>query len=105
MEEIILRGIKSIVLGIICFISLKMLGFPYDVSGLIACVPIILGTLNIFASFAYSIAALCFIGSVGWYVIGDDNRALLASVWDSARKEIVDTNAKAELVAPTRNEN
>jgi hypothetical protein len=61
MEDMMFRVVKSIVLFVVMYFSLKFLGISSGSALVVSTIPLVLGILNVMTGAAYGIAAMVFI--------------------------------------------
>lgn len=95
MENNIIKVVKPVALGVICFVSLVYLTKSVPVAFIVSLVPLLLGWLEIMQSFAYTIAAMAFLSAVAWAATPGDIKNILKTHTDRAIAE-VSTEIKAK---------
>jgi dolichyl-phosphate-mannose--protein O-mannosyl transferase len=63
--NILFRILKSILLTIIMFFSLRYLGVSYGTAAIVSLIPLVLGSANVLASFGFIVSGLVFIVACG----------------------------------------
>lgn len=88
MEQNIIKFVKPIALGVICFVSLVYLTKSVPIAFVVSLVPLLLGWLGIMQSFAYGVAAIVFLAAVAWAATPSDIKDILKTHSDRAIAEV-----------------
>ncbi|MFZ0616823.1 MAG: hypothetical protein WAN16_10320 [Chthoniobacterales bacterium] len=71
MDPFLFRIIRSFIMGIIMFFSVKSLGFTASAATIAALIPLLLGVVDVMSPTAYGITAIIFILAVIVHVFPD----------------------------------
>ena len=97
----VLRVLKAVVLAVMMFFSLRYLGFNTGGAAIFSLVPLLLGILNVFTSFAYGLTGSIFILASGMALMPDDWKLKMETFTSWIIQDIKkDTNVNNILPAP-----
>lgn len=87
------RTARSFLVSMIMYYSLKNLGFSQHATIAVSLIPLVLGSIDIFARFAYMLAGVCFILACGSAVLPELN-AGAKTVGDLAKVGLARVSAR-----------
>jgi hypothetical protein len=97
MDEVVSRVIKALILGVVTFFSIFSLTGSVKLAAAVAVIPILLGSLAVFAEIGFAVATLSLCVSVVILITGtewvDSGRRLVEQFFSDVKS--VDPKAKA----------